>query len=1080
MRKVLAISLVLLVAIVAMAAIARAKEIERVVPMIDDPSRAVPTGRVFGLNAAGPDTFYYGGTVISGGDTLAAVPGASGWINRKMWSWSSVGFNGTGHSGLNMDGWKGQDFTVQAEDYFHVADTTADAEFGIRTCVLAGAKSLFCGVTNAQSQALCYVDQIGTGYGNNWSQTVVTKTYTFNIGDAITLNYKYHDESEMDFDFGYTILQIFDGAEWIDYDTLATYTGDVTGTEGVVVSNFMTPPVDFRIRFTFTSDGGYSDEDGNNPTACGGLEIDDYVLAWDGGPTDSENFEAVTSGELPAGWTHYYSGIGEFASVQHLNDLSVNLTQDPCIASIGPGWCEMADSVLTFFDPNGGTTGRWHPLHQNNGAISPVIDFSDHLGLPGRYLTCERFGNLPMAEYIFMQWAVRYQPGCESGGWSGWLSDNYVYYTAEGISCRPMAFDISTWVPPEALRAQVYYATLSLCAEEPWPVPPYPPCTNTDNVTPYFDNVSFGVFGSNVAPYVSMRELDYWQDQFAEDGTLDPLSTADTRTPNYLSTLTPPIFGDTLNCRTSADNAEIYFVFRMAKVSPLQPVTHDFFTTWFPGVAGGGWKEARMDTTETTAGTPPSVYTVVSPGRYMCTFHEADPRGLAEGTEILPNNLFIPGTRIEYFIKAKYTGGSGWFYLPDTTGGVFEEFEVLPMFRDDGAGGLEWPCLIVADHFGQRGNQFLRHSTRIGMHLAANGYEYDMYSKLGPTSGLLNGIGRRASNPGQVGGPGTPKFCASPGASLTQFLAYTHCMMNTGTQLNNCIDEPDVIMIKAWLTLYTGDFMRFFWLSGDQGPRWLYNQNPWGRSFLSNELATSYHASGYATHTLDYNYCLPINYVAGGRLNCTTQYRVRSNGCTRLYQIIAANVAAGGLNEKEFDAQLAPNQAYAVVTNLVGAGGANYKTVVEGYDNCVIRNDASLGYPNCGPETYMNTWYNQVFTWGEYFSATICNIGKVTVNPNTGGTPAIVTALQSAYPNPMNPTATIKYSVGTPGKVMLRVFDVSGRVIRTLVDQAQPTGSYAVIWDGSNDRGEKVASGVFFYQLNAPGYSGAKKIVILQ
>jgi len=53
-------------------------------------------------------------------------------------------------------------------------------------------------------------------------------------------------------------------------------------------------------------------------------------------------------------------------------------------------------------------------------------------------------------------------------------------------------------------------------------------------------------------------------------------------------------------------------------------------------------------------------------------------------------------------------------------------------------------------------------------------------------------------------------------------------------------------------------------------------------------------------------------------------------------------------------------------------------------------------------------------------------------------------------------------------------------VIRTLVDEAKVTGRYSVIWDGSNDRGEKVASGVFFYQLNGPGYSGAKKIVILQ
>jgi flagellar hook assembly protein FlgD len=91
-----------------------------------------------------------------------------------------------------------------------------------------------------------------------------------------------------------------------------------------------------------------------------------------------------------------------------------------------------------------------------------------------------------------------------------------------------------------------------------------------------------------------------------------------------------------------------------------------------------------------------------------------------------------------------------------------------------------------------------------------------------------------------------------------------------------------------------------------------------------------------------------------------------------------------------------------------------------------------------------------------------------------------VTSLASAYPNPMNPTATIRYTVGVPGKVTLRVFDVTGRVIKTLVEETKTTGAYAVVWDGTNDRGEKVASGVFFYQFEAPGYQSAKKLVIVQ
>jgi hypothetical protein len=104
----------------------------------------------------------------------------------------------------------------------------------------------------------------------------------------------------------------------------------------------------------------------------------------------------------------------------------------------------------------------------------------------------------------------------------------------------------------------------------------------------------------------------------------------------------------------------------------------------------------------------------------------------------------------------------------------------------------------------------------------------------------------------------------------------------------------------------------------------------------------------------------------------------------------------------------------------------------------------------------------------------------VGVNPNAAVAPAVVSSLAQAYPNPTNPIATISYTVGALGKVTLRVFDVTGRVIRTLVDATKATGAYSVIWDGTNDRGEKVASGVFFYQLEAPGFKSAKKLVILQ
>ena len=80
----------------------------------------------------------------------------------------------------------------------------------------------------------------------------------------------------------------------------------------------------------------------------------------------------------------------------------------------------------------------------------------------------------------------------------------------------------------------------------------------------------------------------------------------------------------------------------------------------------------------------------------------------------------------------------------------------------------------------------------------------------------------------------------------------------------------------------------------------------------------------------------------------------------------------------------------------------------------------------------------------------------------------------------MNPSAKITYTIGLPGQVKLRIFDVRGRVVRTLVDESKGVGEHVVEWDGRDDQGRSVSSGVFTYRLEAPGFGGSKKIVILR
>jgi len=88
--------------------------------------------------------------------------------------------------------------------------------------------------------------------------------------------------------------------------------------------------------------------------------------------------------------------------------------------------------------------------------------------------------------------------------------------------------------------------------------------------------------------------------------------------------------------------------------------------------------------------------------------------------------------------------------------------------------------------------------------------------------------------------------------------------------------------------------------------------------------------------------------------------------------------------------------------------------------------------------------------------------------------------LYQNYPNPFNPATTIRFDVPSDGMVTLRVYDADGRLVRTLVDAVQKAGEKLVSWDGTNEGGQRVASGVYFCLMKAPGFANARKIVLLR
>ncbi len=90
-------------------------------------------------------------------------------------------------------------------------------------------------------------------------------------------------------------------------------------------------------------------------------------------------------------------------------------------------------------------------------------------------------------------------------------------------------------------------------------------------------------------------------------------------------------------------------------------------------------------------------------------------------------------------------------------------------------------------------------------------------------------------------------------------------------------------------------------------------------------------------------------------------------------------------------------------------------------------------------------------------------------------------ALYQNVPNPLNPTTTISYDVpANGGHVSLDIFDVRGRLVRRLVDGYVEGGRRTAVWDGRDDGGDRVASGVYYYRLSAPGYERMLKMTVLK
>ena len=176
-----------------------------------------------------------------------------------------------------------------------------------------------------------------------------------------------------------------------------------------------------------------------------------------------------------------------------------------------------------------------------------------------------------------------------------------------------------------------------------------------------------------------------------------------------------------------------------------------------------------------------------------------------------------------------------------------------------------------------------------------------------------------------------------------------------------------------------------------------------------------------------------------------------------------------------------------------GGGGGGKALMMPAESEKWVQVDVGPGGPPGMPDTLY--WNTAGFEGGVYLmevrlqdatgrlrrAIRLCGVPEYTVDTGEHETPGARTTILGSYPNPFNPTTTIRYSLAKRGKVTLNVYDIAGRLVRRLlIDEMKEAGNHKAVWDGTNEAGSRVASGVYFCMMRAAGERSAAKLILLR
>jgi hypothetical protein len=965
----------------------------------------------------------------------------------------------------DAQGWVSVDVTAQLDEYFHVADGAelSGGTFG-SLLPLEANQSLWCGASPGLDPELCQYATL-PGYGNGWEQSWVSSTFDC---DSIQFSYKVQWDSEEEYDLTY--VEYFD-------DATSTWTllpvdageGAYDATGSMIETFAIEPPNNTtQLRFRFMSDGAFSDEDGLY-ASDGAVLIDSLTVeCYNDGILSMllfGNFEGESpgAGMTDDGWWSAQSApaYGDFAALYPGSEV---LQEDPCVVDNSDLWAFVDDPLNTGYDchvpnprPDQGAVpfGNEDGLYIDNQVWSPPIPVT---GEGGEFiLTFRVYRDLPLNNVVAYTWAVRsWENSCPgpwkdfSGGFHYGAQRDFFLYSANAGSL----------IEPSATHVQIMLGVKDWCGAF---------CNvygtgACHSHAPLFDDVRL-VRVNTTGPQFVVQQLNLFQDNFAGDGTLTGTARADAAV-DILPSASPAILpGDSVAITVYDPDSAI----DTDPLSGIGPAVYAYVGVWpveqagktgedleatdmrgaikrFPLVGsaindGVTWHCYRMDTTFTNTG-------VVEPDRYCIDLNDA---------------VFVPGDTVCYFFAdTSYSHITNYFSREfDGQGEGFATNDIVDVFADPmeftvlPAGGWRngGDILYVDDADDRGGNLPVQRFFDSAFENLSISESVDRYDVLSPSSIAGNSLASRVTNvtaqiidvykkviwssaalsAGLVGdGTGTPSKCDDFGLLLAFLDGHAN---NPGLFITGDDNAEEWIsLIGANAIILRTTFMSFNLVTGDH--------NTLGEPVTPELVAVSptFTHAGTPDEIIAYGGCPTINDFDLLQPTGSAFTDFVSTGTTNAYMVSQATTNS------------------ASTTARVTLSGFSLHEA----------GDITQSFPYARAEIL-----GDVLTW-------LQNI----LPPATGIEPTIEMSsyLDDNYPNPFNPTTTIRYGIRETGHVSLQVYNAAGQLVKTLVngEQAPQPGGFKVEWHGESNAGVTIASGVYFYKLVTKDFEKTKKMVLLK